>query len=207
MKNIKALASGILAVVFIAVSGFTTLDKNSTVKAPTWEIDPVHSNISFEVRHFFTPVNGQFKDYSAQINFSPDNLEESSVNLEIAVSSISTDNEKRDGHLQSDDFFNAEKYPKITFKSDKITKEGENMYVAQGKLTIKDVTKDVKLPFTLLGVQDHPQKEGTKIAGVGIDYSLNRNEFNVGTGSWSETAVVGDEVNISIGLEMQHTAK
>jgi len=173
----------------------------------SWTIDEAHSNVSFEVRHFFTPVSGKFQDYSSQINFDPENLDESSIDVQIMVSSINTDNEKRDGHLQSGDFFNAEKYPQITFKSNKITKNGENKFVAQGKLTIKDITKDVNLPFTLFGIQDQPQKENTKIAGVKIDHSINRNEFNVGTGNWTETAVVGGDVDISIALEMQHTAE
>lgn len=206
MKNTKLFTASIIAIAFM-ISGFTTTATNDTLDAMNWEIDPVHSNISFEVRHFFTPVNGQFKDYTADINFDPANLEESSINLEIAVSSVNTDNEKRDGHLQSGDFFNAEKYPAITFESDKITKEGDNKFVAHGALTIKDVTKNVELPFTLLGIQDHPQKENTKIAGVKIDHTINRNDYNVGTGNWTETAVVGGDVEISIALEMQHTSK
>lgn len=207
MKDFKTLTTGLFAALFLVISGFTTAGSNSDLKAMSWTIDEAHSNVSFEVRHFFTPVSGKFQDYSSQINFDPENLDKSSIDVQIMVSSINTDNEKRDGHLQSGDFFNAEKYPQITFKSNKITKNGENKFVAQGKLTIKDITKDVNLPFTLLGIQDHPQKENTKIAGVKIDHSINRNEFNVGTGNWTETAVVGGDVDISIALEMQHTAE
>lgn len=205
MINIKTVTTTLFAIAFLAISGFTATDKPA--EAMAWKIDSAHSNISFNVRHFFTPVTGQFKDYSSEIHFNPENLQESSLNVEIMVNSINTGNEKRDGHLQSDDFFNAEKYPTITFSSDKITQSGDNSFVAHGQLTIKDVTKDIKLPFTLLGIQDHPQKENTKIAGVKIEHTINRNDYNVGIGNFAETAVVGGDVNLDIALEMQHTAQ
>jgi polyisoprenoid-binding protein YceI len=204
MKNLKSISTALLAIAFIALSGFTELSTYTPPKAMSWSIDEAHSNISFEVRHFFTPVSGSFKEYASEINFDPENLEESNVNLEIMVSSIDTDNEKRDGHLQSDDFFSAEEYPAITFASEKITEEGENKFIAHGKLTIKNVTKNVELPFELLGIQDHPMKENTMLAGIKIDHTIDRNEYKVGTGSWSETAVVGGDVDISIALELQH---
>lgn len=200
MKFSKLTSSFFALAIFFVVSAFTMAQEN--MEATEWKIDPVHSNISFEVSHFFTPVQGNFKEYDSQIFFSPDNLKESSVNIDIQVSSINTDNDRRDGHLQSPDFFNAEKYPSISFKSDKITSEGDNKFIAHGKLTIKDVTKDVKLPFTLLGVQDHPQKENTKIAGMKIDHTIDRTAYDVGTGNWAATTVVGDEVDISIALEL-----
>ncbi|MDZ7716862.1 MAG: YceI family protein [Balneolaceae bacterium] len=200
MKLSKLTSTLFATLLFFIASGFTSNEK--AIKATEWKIDSVHSNITFEVSHFFTPVQGAFKKYDSQIYFSPENLEESSVNIDIQVSSIDTDNQKRDGHLQSPDFFNAEKYPTISFKSDRITKEGDNKFIAHGKLTIKDVTKDVKLPFTLLGVKDHPMKENTKVAGMKIDYSIDRTDFKVGTGDWAATAVVGDNVDISIALEL-----
>ena len=200
MKFSKPITTLFATIFLFVASGFTTAP--DTMNATEWKIDAVHSNISFEVSHFFTPVQGKFKQYDAQIFFSPDNIEESSVSIDIQVSSIFTDNDRRDGHLQSPDFFNAEKYPNITFDSDKITSEGDNKFIAHGKLTIKDVTKDVKLPFTLLGVQDHPMKENTKVAGMKIDYTIDRTDFKVGTGDWAATTVVGDDVDVSIALEL-----
>lgn len=199
MKFVKSI-SLLLAALFLFVS--TSTKAQQSTKATQWEIDPVHSNISFEISHFFTPVQGAFRYYDSQIFFSPGNLEESSVNIDIRVNSINTDNRKRDGHLQSPDFFNAEKYPTISFKSNKITSEGDNKFIAHGTLTIKNITKDIKLPFTLLGVQDHPQKENVKIAGMKIDHAIDRTDYDVGTGNWAATTVVGDEVNISIALEL-----
>ncbi|MFH5831319.1 YceI family protein [Halalkalibaculum sp. DA384] len=175
--------------------------------ATAWEIDKAHSKISFEVTHFFTPVSGQFTDYNSDINFDPDNLGESSVDVEIQVSSIDTDNQKRDGHLQSGDFFNAAEYPTITFSSNEIVKKsGQNEFAAIGTLTIKDVSREIELPFTLLGIRDHPMQENTQLADIKFTHSINRNDYDVGTGDWVATAVVGGEVDITGTLELNSSS-
>ena len=204
MKIHKTIITSFLAVAFILVSGaFTPI---SNMAATAWSIDKAHSKLSFEVTHFFTPVTGQFTDWNSEIYFSPDNLEESRVDVQIEVSSIDTDNQKRDSHLQSDDFFNAKKYPHITFTSDEIVKrDGENNFAAIGTLTIKDVSKEIELPFTVLGIRDHPMKENTKLAGIKLTKTINRNDYNVGTGDWVATAVVGGEVDITGTLELNST--
>lgn len=196
-----------MALIFFVASGFTSINNSNVEKPTAWKIDATHSNVSFEITHFFTPVEGQFQDYSSEIYFDPNNLEESSISVDIMVSSVDTDNEKRDGHLQSPDFFNAKKYPKISFKSSKITKEGDNKFAAHGTLTIKDTTKDFKLPFTLLGVKEHPMKENTKLAGIKSDFTINRTDYGVGVGDWAATAVVGDEVDVSLALELNSSTK
>ncbi|MDX1585333.1 MAG: YceI family protein [Balneolaceae bacterium] len=202
MKSFNSTYFGLLAALFFAASAFTNAPADEKINATQWEIDQAHSNLNFKVTHFFTPVNGKFHDYNSDIYFSPDNLEESSINVEVMVGSIDTNNEKRDGHLQSDDFFNAEKYPKMTFTSNKITSEGNNEFIAHGELTIKDVTKEVQLPFTLLGVQDHPMRENTKVAGIKGGLTIDRTDYDVGVGDWAATAVVGDEVTIDFALEL-----
>ncbi|HKL17943.1 MAG TPA: YceI family protein [Halalkalibaculum sp.] len=206
MKTFTHKHIGLLAVLFFAVSAFTNAPADDKLNATPWQIDQAHSNLNFEITHFFTPVNGKFHDYTSEIYFSPDNLDESSINVEVMVNSVDTNNEKRDGHLQSDDFFNAEQYPKMTFTSNKITSEGDNRFTAHGQLTIKDVTKDVKLPFTLLGVQDHPMKENTKVAGIKGSLKIDRTAYDVGVGDWAATAVVGDEVDINFALELNADA-
>ena len=204
MKFLKQPFSTLLAVVFLVAAGFTTVE--NAEPPTTWKIDKAHSNITFEVTHFFTPVDGQFHDYSSEINFDPNNLEESSISVEVMVNSIDTDNQKRDGHLQSDDFFNAEKYPKMTFNSTSISKTGENKFVAEGELTIKDTTKNIELPFTLLGIQDHPMQENTELAGIKSSFSLDRTAYGVGVGDWAATTVVGDEVDVTLTLELNSTS-
>jgi len=206
MKSLKLSNFALLVTLFFAASAFTTAQSVENTNATEWAIDKAHSNLNFSVTHFFTPVNGKFHDYNAEVYFDPNNLGESSINVEVMVNSIDTNNEKRDGHLQSDDFFNAEEYPQMTFTSNRITSEGDNEFVAHGTLTIKDVTKEIELPFTLLGIQDNPMKEGTKVAGIKGSLSIDRTDFDVGVGDWAATAVVGDEVDITFALELNSPA-
>ncbi|MEQ9309607.1 MAG: YceI family protein [Balneolaceae bacterium] len=173
--------------------------------AMSWSIDKSHSSINFEIRHFFAKVPGAFEEYTADVKFSPDNLAESSIDVEIQVPSINTKNERRDGHLQSPDFFNAEKFSSIKFTSSKIESTGDNEFVAYGTLTIKDVSTDFELPFTLLGVMDHPRRENGLIAGISSEFTLLRNDFGVGTGDWVSDAVVGNEVDVTLNLELNAT--
>lgn len=180
--------------------------ENSTEDASTeWEIDRAHSAINFSINHFFTPVNGTFDDYDATVIFDPENLEESMIDVEIPVTSINTKNERRDNHLQSEDFFNAEKWPSIQFTSNSIESRGDNQFVAIGEMTIRDVTREFELPFTLQGVMDHPMEENKVVAGIVAETSLMRTDYGVGVGDWAATAVVGDEVDIELNLELTRT--
>ncbi len=202
MNTSRKLFSTILVLLFLTASGFTILNNSTTANATQWEIDKAHSNISFEVTHFFTAVSGKFNDYTSEVYFDPENLDESSISVDIKVNSIDTDNEKRDGHLQSDDFFNAAQYPSITFDSNEIIAKGDNDFVAKGTLTIKDTSTDFEIPFTLLGVQDHPMREHTKVAGMESLFTLDRTDYGVGVDDWAATTVVGDEVSVKLALEL-----
>ena len=174
--------------------------------ATTWNLDKTHSAISFEARHFFTSVHGAFEEYETNIAFDPENLEESSLSVSIDVASINTKNERRDGHLMTADFFEAETYPNISFTSEKIVSTGDNNFEAHGKLTIKEVTTDFVMPFTLLGVMDSPFQENTLIAGFTSEFSLMRNDYGVGTGDWVSDAIIGDEIKVKVDVEV-NTAK
>ncbi len=192
--------------VILSIIAFTAVTIAATKYAATsWSIDKSHSSINFEVRHFFTNVPGAFEDYTAEVNFAPDNLGESSISVTIPVASINTKNERRDGHLKSGDFFEAEKYPNITFVSNKIETTGDNQFTAHGTLTIKDVSEDFELPFTLLGVKDNPFRENGIVAGMKSEFTLLRNDFGVGTGDWVSDAVVGNEVHVTLNLELNAT--
>jgi polyisoprenoid-binding protein YceI len=175
---------------------FTTID----AVAPTWNIDNNHTSISFEVTHFFTPVAGSFKDFDGTLNFDPENLAGSSAYFTVQIASVETDNDKRNGHLQSEDFFNAKKYPEMKFISTSFTKNDDN-YILNGNLTIRDITKEISIPVKVLGIGDHPMKKGKLITAMRAEFSLNRNDYGVGSGSWAATAVVGDEVKINVLLE------
>ena len=193
----KTIASLLMAAVLIpALSAFGPVD------APSWKIDGSHSSVSFNVNHFLVPVEGRFNNFEGEIKLAKDNLLNSSVSFSIDVASVDTRDEKRNKHLQSGDFFDAKKFPKMTFVSTKFEDKGNGNLVVHGKLTIKDVTKDVTIPFKILGEMQHPMQKNMLVSGIQLETTINRNDYGVGSGSWAATAVVGDEVDIKVTLEL-----
>lgn len=201
MKSIKLTLTTILSVLLLGVSTLFAND-NDDSRSTEWEIDRSHSAINFTINHFFTPVDGTFEDYEAEVLFNPENLDASSINVTIPVESVNTRNERRDNHLRSEDFFNTDQWPNISFSSHSIEQIGDNEYVAKGELTIRDVTKEFELPFELLGVMEHPMQDNTQVAGIVANAELMRTDYGVGVGDWAATAVVGDRVNITLNLEL-----
>jgi len=171
-----------------------------------WSVDQSHTEVNFSIKHFFTPVTGSFSDYEIDLDYNPDEPSASSVKAKIAVASLDTGNERRDGHVASPDFFDAENHPYITFESKSVAKTADG-FLAKGTLTIKGVAKDFDLPITLLGSKEIPAEMqgmlgGSKeVAGFRADASLDRNDFGVGVGNWAATVVIGGEVSINILLE------
>ena len=201
MKTLRflTLAVALLLPTALLASDVNKPQDNASIK---WNLDRSHSNVTFSIRHFFTPVVGKFTAYNIDLNFNPNDLANSSVSVDMDVNSVNTNNERRDSHLKTADFLDAEKFPKMTFTSTSITKTGENQFLMRGNLTIKDVTKQVEIPFTLLGVADHPSRENTEVAGLEGSFKLNRLEYGVGTGDWVSTAVVSDELTVDIFLSV-----
>lgn len=171
-------------------------------KAEKWELDKDHTSVNFEVKHFFNTVTGNFTDYNGTFIFDPNNLEDSRFDFTVVVSSIETNNEKRNNHLKSPDFFNAEKFPTMHFISSGFKKLSDNKYEVRGKLRIKDVIKNVTIPFKITGMMDHPMKKGTKLMGLAFNTKINRNDYHVGEGDWTSTKVIGETVKISINAEL-----
>ncbi len=171
--------------------------------ADTYKIDPVHSNFGFSVKHMMVSnVSGQFDQYVGQIKFDPKDLAASKIDVTIQVASINTRNDKRDGHLRSPDFFDAAKFPTITFVSKKIT---PNEIV--GDLTIKGVTKEVIIPATISGPIN---AMGKTLIGINGTFTLNRQDYGV---TWNKTldqgglAVSNDVVvNVSVEADKQEDA-
>jgi polyisoprenoid-binding protein YceI len=176
------------------------------IDAPAWKIDNSHSSVAFSINHFLIPVDGRFNSFDGSVKLDKDNLLNSKADFTIDVSSVDTRDTKRDNHLQSGDFFDAKKFPKITFASTKFEDKGNGNYVVHGKLTIRDVTKEVALPFKILGETEHPMMKGTLVSGVQLKTTINRNDYGVGSGNWAMTAVVGDEVEIKVTLELTRKA-
>ena len=167
--------------------------------AQNWKIDPAHSSIHFTAEYLLiTDVDGDIKKFEG--TFSSTNPDWSDLKAEVTadVGSISTGNEMRDKHLKSDDFFNAEKYPVITFKSKSVKMLSKNKYVLTGDLTIRDVTKTVELPVLYGGTVKDPW--GNIKAGFKATGKINRKDFNLKYSNAAATgeAVVGDEVEFKI---------
>lgn len=182
---------------------FTLLGATSALSAaPSWNLDKAHSGIYFSVDHIFSKVKGHFNEFTADISFDPADLEGSKFNFEIQVSSIDTNIGKRDKHLQSGDFFDAAAFPKMTFKSSKITDTGNGMYDVKGTLTIKEKGYDLTLPLKLEGVKEHPAKKGTDVAGFNGQVSINRLDHGVGSGKFYDMGVVGKDVDVFVTLEL-----
>ncbi len=167
-----------------------------------WMLDKDHTSVNFAINHFFSKVNGNFTEFTGDFKFDPDNLKASSFIFTIPVSSVSTNNEKRDNHLKSEDFFNTSKYPEIKFESTDFKKVDDKNYLVNGHLTIKDIKKRVSIPFKITGEMEHPMMKGTTILGLAFNTSLDRSEYKVGTGDWASDMVVGDNVDIAVNMEL-----
>ncbi|MDX2437277.1 MAG: YceI family protein [Acidobacteriota bacterium] len=186
----------------MAIVALTVLLGASTAAAQsTYSIDTAHSNVGFKVRHLVAKVSGSFNEFDGTITANFENLDASSVEFVIKTASIDTGNEKRDGHLRSADFFDAEQYPEISFKSSKMTKKGKDTYVVAGILTMRGVNQPVVLTVDYLGEM---QAMGGTRAGYEISTTINRQDFEV---SWNRAldqggVVLGDDVEITINLEV-----
>jgi polyisoprenoid-binding protein YceI len=171
--------------------------------APTaWTIDPNHSQVGFSIRHFFSKVPGSFTKYSGTIVYDAEKPAASSVKAEIAAASINTNNEKRDGHLRSEDFFFVEKYPTITFESTKVTPVGDGKLMVEGNLTMRGVTKPATLDVTFLGA-GQGSAPGEQRSGFEAVTKVNRKDFNI---LWNKAldqggTMLGDDVEIRIAVE------
>jgi len=167
-----------------------------------WQLDPVHTNFYFDVPHTYATVRGQFTDFTGQVYFDTATPEKNRFDFEIKVDSVDTKVGKRDTHLRSPDFFDAGKYPRITFKSTKVSPAGDNKYIVDGTLTIKDVSQNLTLEFIYHGQKDNPLKPGEIVAGFDSRLVIDRLAYNVGDGKFYKMGVVGKDVAILITLEL-----
>jgi len=169
----------------------------------TWKIDHAHSHIQFKVKHLVvTTLGGHFNKFDATVESSKDDFTDAKITFEADVDSISTGNEQRDGHLKSDDFFNAATYPKVSFVSTELKKvDGEN-YKLTGNLTMRDKSLPVTLDVLYGGTVTSPY--GQTIAGFELTGKINRKDFGLKWNATTEAGniVVSDEVKLVIGVEM-----
>lgn len=174
-----------------------------------WVIDPSHTKVGFSVRHFgISETDGFFKEYEADVQASKEDFSDLAVDVKVKTASVDTNDAQRDAHLRADDFFNAEAYPEMRFKSTKLEPTDEaNEYKMHGEMTIRNVTKPVVFDLEFAGVVPQDPFGNTK-AGFFLTGSINRQEFGLsfnvllGTGNLA----VGDKVKINVPVQLLKVA-
>jgi len=162
-----------------------------------WTLDPAHSEMNFKVRHMMiTNVTGSFNNFNVNLEADNDQLANAKIDFEAHTNSVSTNNEQRDGHLKSPEFFDAEKFPTITFKSTGFTPNANGEQKLKGDLTIKGVTKPVELNVEFGGIGKDPW--GNTKAGFTVNGKINRTDFGLNWNAAIEAGgvLVGEEVKL-----------
>lgn len=167
--------------------------------AQNWKIDPAHTKIHFSAKYLvISETEGEFKTFDGTFTSAKPDWTDLKADVTVQVNSLATDNDMRDNHLKGDDFFNAEKFPTITFKSKGVKMIDKNKYVLSGDLTIRDVTKSVEVPLVYGGtVKD---SWGNIKAGFKATGKINRKDYNLKYSAAAATgeAVVSDDVDFTI---------
>jgi len=167
-----------------------------------WNIDLAHSGVSFSIRHMVvSKVRGRFAKFSGAVLFDEDDITRSTVEATIEASSIDTGVEQRDAHLRSPDFFDAEKYPELRFRSTRIDRQADDRYSVVGELTIRDVTREIALDVEFGGRARDPW--GNERVGFVGKATLDRKDFGL---RWNQAleaggVLVGDRVDIELEIE------
>ncbi len=182
--------------------------QDTTVKTK-WAIDPMHSQIGFKVKHLmFTNVRGHFKEYEASIYTTGYDFLTAEIDFWLNPASISTNDEKRDQHLKSADFFDVEQFKEISFRGNTYEKAGEgNDYFLYGDLTIKGISKQIKLSVTFNGIIKDPW--GNEKAVFNIEGKINRKDWGLNWNAALEAGgvLVGEEVHIDIEVQLAKVAE
>ncbi len=191
MKNLKMVV--LFSIITISI----------TFAQTSWKFDKSHSKVGFSVTHMvISETEGNFKEFEGKILTDEDNFENAKVNFSANINSIDTDNEDRDKHLKADDFFNAEKFPKLTFVSKSLKKIEGKEYKLIGDLTIKGITKQVELDVTFNGTIKDPW--GNTRAGFNLEGEINRFDYGLKWNKVLETGglMVGKDVTIIGKIEL-----
>jgi polyisoprenoid-binding protein YceI len=200
----KLLVIAALSLVQLSINA--QVKKTAMAAAPlattAWNLDKSHSGVKFGIDHLvISEVEGTFKVFGGTLTSPTPDFNNAKVDFTVDVNSINTDDDKRDAHLKSDDFFNAEKFPAMKFSSSSFKKLKGNAYVLEGDLTIRNVTKKVKFAVIYGGTVKDPW--GNIKAGFKASGKINRKDYGLKWGSVTEAggAVVGDEVRMVINVE------
>lgn len=172
-----------------------------------WALDATHSEVQFKVKHLvISTTSGTFKMFEGELSTNGDDFENGSVSFAIDANSIDTNNEQRDGHLKSADFFDTENFPKMTFQSTSFTKKEGSDYILKGDLTIKGITKAIELAVEFGGVVVDPW--GQTKAGFEVSGKINRTAYGLVWNALTEAGgmVVSEDVRLNINVEFTKQA-
>lgn len=185
-----------LSFAFVAVALFTTAQTS-------WNADPNHSRLAFTITHTgINDITGTFDQFNAVIVSDRPDFSDAKITLSTDVTSVNTRVEKRDNHLRSADFFEVEKYPKMTFESSSIKKIAGNMYALKGNLTLHGITKPITVTMIYRGTNTKPDDKTVQTAGIQIIGTLKRSDFGIG-GSFP-APMLSDEVQIKADGEFKN---
>ncbi|HEX7997964.1 MAG TPA: YceI family protein [Pyrinomonadaceae bacterium] len=167
--------------------------------AASYEVDTAHSTVGFSVPILggLSRVSGKFSDFKATIVYDEADITKSSVTATIKTASIDTGIQRRDDHLRTADFFDAEKYPEITFQSSRVEKKGKQL-ILHGTLTMHGVAKEVAIPFSITGKNTNPDNK--KVVGFAGRLKLNRRDYGIAYTNKNNPTFIGDEIEIELNL-------
>ena len=216
MKIIRSAALAVLCALLMSAPLFNKVTARGEVGAQQpeskvtfapipsgdYKIDPAHSVIGFAIRHYeISLVRGRFKSFTGTIRYDEADVSKSSVEFAAKIESIDTGVDARNAHLRTADFFDATKYPEMTFKSTRVERKAKDQYVLHGDFTLKEVTKQISLPFTMTGAIKDGQ--GNTRFGIAAQTKIDRRDFGI---TWGKAMAnggldVGNEVMIDLQLE------
>ncbi len=175
-----------------------------TFGAASYAVDAAKSTLGFTASQTGGEFDGQFRKFTAQIRFSPDDLANSSFDVRVDTASVDTQDDERDSALRGPDLFSVEKYPQARFVSSGLTRKGVDSYQARGKLTLRDVTREIVVLLTFA-----PEKGAASNGPALLEGSaqLKRLDFGVGQGDWQDTTWVGNDVIVKFALRLVPAAK
>ena len=192
----------------LALTTMGALAITATANAGTWELDPAHSGIEFSVRHMMvSTVKGRFEKIKGTVELDDKDVTKSTVDVTIDLTSVNTNEPKRDIHLKSPDFFDIAKFPAATFKSTKVQKAGKNKLKVTGDLSLHGVSKPVVLEVEG-PTEPYKTPFGTTVRGVHATAKIDRKDFEIG---WNKVldnggVLVGNEVSLDLNAELTEKA-
>ncbi|MDJ0946543.1 MAG: YceI family protein [Kiloniellales bacterium] len=182
-----------------AIAALCVAGAPAWAEAPDWRVED-GSRVGFIATQGGAPVEGVFETFEAQIRFDPEALDRSRVAVTIDIASVNSESKDRDDTIRSASLFDVATWPSARFEAEGFAQNGDGGYEASGRLTMRDVTRDVVLPFTLEVAPD-PDQPGQLRAVAKGELKVQRLDYGVGQGLWEDTSVVGNEVVIFIDIQ------